>query len=382
MKNLKTKIILIFLLVSFVSISFPKPTSAGWWGEPMMAVEYQITVEKMLKSIQDTIIANLKMAALRIIQTRLMSLLQSTGVPMDGVAGAIISDWKMFIFSSATKYSTAVTNDFFRNLQAGSTSAMNQYIIGPARNAVNTDYYNMRPDLQNYCPGGDPTKAFNSGTSNQWMCWHMSGAPQNDLATTVLRAESAKQAAYNQEAAAKQAEGQAGAGYAGKVTAPGAKDREVMASNGKMLSAPASSSYQGQNITTTGSDIKALANDVVIHMKTQMLSMAQSIPEIATAMVNQMIAQVIQQGASQLANPGSGGGFSLSSMAPQMQSMIQNGVRQAASPNTFFGSGGSSSFNSGSNAQPSQSGQWTIIKKSETTNPSPLPSDFNRGGQD
>src|SRR3989339_283565 len=104
MKNLKTKIILIFLLASLVCISFPKPTSAGWWGEPMMAVEYQITVEKMLKSIQDTIITNLKMAALQIIQTRLMSLLQSSGVPMDGVAGAIISDWKMFIFSSATKY--------------------------------------------------------------------------------------------------------------------------------------------------------------------------------------------------------------------------------------------------------------------------------------
>jgi hypothetical protein len=338
--NKKTnKILIALLLFAFLNTAFAPAARAEAWGTNMASTIYQITTEKMMKSIYDTALANLKMAALRIIQTRLMSLLQSSGVPMEGVAGAIISDWKMFIFSSATRYSDQVTSDFFRGLSSGAATGMQQRVINPAMMAVNTDYWGMRPNLQNYVTNGDASQIFQLGKSmNPWVAWNAAAQPQNDLAFTYLRAMSYKQAAYNQEAAAKQAEGVGGQGYAGKVTVPGAKDREVMASNGKMLSAPASSSYQGQKITTAGSDIKALANDVVIHMKTQMLSMAQSIPEIATAMVNQMIAQVIQQGASQLANPGSSGSSNMNEQFKnQAQMLIQNGVRQAASPNTFFG---------------------------------------------
>ena len=340
------KILLALLLFTFLNMVFTPSARADEWGASMAATIFQITREQMLQSIKETIIANLKMAAIRIIQTRLMSLLQSTGVPVDGVAGAIISDWKMFIFSSASKYSTAMTNDFFNNLNAGATSAMRQYVTGPARRAVNVDYYNMRPDLQNYVRGGDPSKIFTPGySSNYWMGWRVSLQQQNDLGSTYLRLEDYKQAAYEQEVAAKQSEGQSGGGYASterKLTVPGPKDREMTTSSGAKVSVPAGSTYQGQNITTTGSDKKELANEIMIRMKTQMLTLARSIPEVATAMVNQMIAQVIQQGASMIANPGSsGGGMNFSSigsaMSSQMQGLVQNGVRTMASPNMFFG---------------------------------------------
>lgn len=349
--NKKTnKILMVLLLFAFLNTAFTPAARAEAWGTNMASTIYQITTEKMMKSIYDTTLANLKMAALRIIQSRLMSLLQSSGVPVDGVAGAIISDWKMFIFSSATRYSDQITSDFFRGLSSGAATGMQQRVINPAMMAVNTDYWGMRPNLQNYVQNGDAGMIFQLGKSmNPWVAWNAAAQPQNDLAFTYLRAMSYKQAAYEQEAAAKQAEGIGGQGYAGKemtasngkkLTVPGAKDREMTTSSGARVSVPSGSDYKGQNITTTGSDIKTLTNEVVIRMKTQMLSMAQSIPEIATAMVNQMISQVIQQGANQIANPGSGGMSSsqmMSQMTSQAQMLIQNGVRQAASPNTFFG---------------------------------------------
>jgi hypothetical protein len=347
--NKKTnKILMVLLLFAFLNTAFTPAARAEAWGTNMASTIYQITTEKMMKSIYDTTLANLKMAALRIIQSRLMSLLQSSGIPIDGVAGAIISDWKMFIFSSATRYSDQITSDFFRGLSSGAAIGMQQRVINPAMMAVMTNPASLRPNLQNYVQNGDASMIFQLGKSmNPWVAWNAAAQPQNDLAYWTVVGSGINRTAYEQEAAAKQAEGQAGQGYAGKemtasngkkLTAPG--DKTVTTSSGAKVSVPAGSDYKGQNITTTGSDIKTLANDVVIHMKTQMLSMAQSIPEIATAMVNQMISQVIQQGANQIANPGSGGMSSsqmMSQMTSQAQMLIQNGVRQAASPNTFFG---------------------------------------------
>ena len=192
------KILLIIFLFAFLNTAFAPIARAEAWGTNMASTIFQITREQMIKSIQETILANLKTAALRIIQARLMSLLGSSGSNTPGVAGMIISDWKMFIYNSASRYSEQVTTDFFRNVNAGATSAMRQYVTGPAERAANTDYWNMRPDLQYYCPGGDPTRAFSAGTSNPWKCFRMSGAPQNDLATTFLRAQSYKQAAFEQ----------------------------------------------------------------------------------------------------------------------------------------------------------------------------------------
>ncbi|MFH0930199.1 MAG: hypothetical protein V1814_03030 [Candidatus Moraniibacteriota bacterium] len=329
------KIFSTLLLFAFLSLAFTPSARADTWGANMMAAIWKQTTEQMVKSIQDTLLANLKMAALRIIQSRLMSLLGSSGNSMvPGVTNFIISDWKMFIYGSASKYSTQVTNDFFRNLQAGSTGAINQYVISPAQRAVNVNYWSMRPDLQNYVAGGDASKIFNTGAaSNPWMAWRMAAMPQNDLAFTYLRAESYKQAAYNQEAQARMSEGQAGQGY---------KSKEATTSSGAKVTVPSGSDYKGQNITTAGSDIKELANEVTIRMKTQMLSLARSIPEVVTAMVNQMLTQVIQQGVTSMTSSGgSGSSFNMSSMTSQMtgqaQSLIQSGVRSAASPNMFFG---------------------------------------------
>lgn len=341
--NKTKKILLTLLLFAFLNMALAPAARADTWGANMMAAIWKQTTEQIVKSIQDTILANLKMAALRIIQARLLSLLGSSGgAQVPGVAGYIISDWKMFIYGSATRYSNQVTNDFFRNLQSGSTSAMNRLVLNPAQRAVNTDYWNMRPDLQYYCPGGDPTKAFSAGTSNQWKCWQMSGAPQNDLAMTTLRAESYKQAAFEQEAKAKEAEGVSGQGVKSKEEKTSTSNRgsyTATSSQGGKVTVPPGSNYTGgQKITTPGSIIGNLMNEIN-NMPVRMLTLARSVPEIATAMVNQMITQVIQQGVTKMISPGGSAGSSNmgAQMQNQAQMLIQSGVRRAASPNMFFG---------------------------------------------
>jgi len=329
------KILIALLLFSFLNLTFAPSVHADAWGSNMGATIFQITQEKILQSIKETIISNLKMAAIRIIQTRLSSLLGSIGIPIDGVAGMIISDWKAFIYTSASKYSTQITNNFFTNLNSGATSAMQQYVIIPARNAVGVDYYNMQPT-----PGVDPSKLSGSGAKKYWTNFEVMARSENDSALIALRAQSLKQAAAQQQAMSKLAEGVAGQGNKSKekkITVPGAKDGQVMASNGKMVSVPAGSSYTGQqNITVTGSLLGDLKNEIN-NMPIRMLTLARSIPEVATAMVNQMIAQVIQQGAEKLATGNSSSSNMSDQLKSQLQSSIQSGVRQAASPNMFFG---------------------------------------------
>ena len=100
-----------------------------------------------------------------------------------------------------------------------------------------------------------------------------------------------KQAAYNQEIAAKQAEGVAGQGVKGKETAPKqGPTSQALSGSGKYVTVPSGSNYKGQNITTPGSMIGSLMNEVNM-MPMKMLSFAQTIPQVVTAMVNQMISQ-------------------------------------------------------------------------------------------
>jgi hypothetical protein len=265
-----------------------------------------------------------------------------------GINGLIISDWRQFIYGSAQKYSMQVTNSFFQNQKAGATPAILQYIVNPAERAVNTDYWSMRPDLQNYCPGGDPTKAFEAGTSNPWMCWRGSALPQNDLALIALRAEGFKQEAYRTEEEKRKTEGMAGQGY--KSVEKGST-REAIASNGKKVTVPAGSDYQG--ITLPGSTVKDLSSKV-LSMNLDTVSLTQSIPDIVSNMVVSMLTRFLSQGIANLTSKVDQQIGQIRSQiglpVSQIQNLIQSGIRTA--PNNT------------------------------SLPPSSLPSGWNRGGQD
>jgi hypothetical protein len=333
------KLLTIFLLLTFLNMAFaPRTQAMVGWGEAMGAAFWKQATEEMVKSIYDTTVANLKIAAIRIIQAKLTALMGQNNSTVSGVTGMIISDWKMFIYGSASKYSTQITDDFFRSLSSGAASGIQQRVIMPAQMAVNTNYWGMRPNLQNYVTNGDASLIFQAGKAvNPWMAWRMAAMPQNDLAFTYLRAASFKQAAYDQQVAASTAEGVAGQGMKSKEASTSNRGPLTgTSSSGGKYTIPPSSSATPQNITVRGQALGYLQSEVEM-IPLRMLSMAQTIPQVVTGMVNQMISQVIQNGANQIINPGSGGSNMNQQMSSQMQNMIQNGVRQAASPNMFFG---------------------------------------------
>ncbi|OGI25616.1 MAG: hypothetical protein A3J76_06090 [Candidatus Moranbacteria bacterium RBG_13_45_13] len=340
--NKTKKTIASFLLIVFLTISWAPSARAEYWGTNMMSTIYQLTVEKIQKQIYETILANLRIVAIRIIQGRLMTLL--TGSPGGGgmgTSGMIISDWRQFIYGSAQKYSTQVTNDFFRNIRSGTPSALQQNVINPAERAVNTDYWGMRPDLQNYVSEGRASNIFNPGaTSNPWMAWRMAAMPQNDLAFTYLRAMSFQQEAFRTEEEKKKAEGVAGQGY-----------KSVTASNGKQVTVPSGSDYKGsQNITTPASTVGALVNKG-LGMNLDTVSLTQSIPDIVSNMVVGMLTQFLNQGLVKITQTIDQQIMQIRAQtglpAIQIQNFIQSGARTAPNPSSLPASSLPSGWNRG-----------------------------------
>ena len=233
------KISTLFLLLAFLSIALAPSARADFWGSSMMATEFQITTEKMLKSIEDTLVANLKIAAIRIINGRLQTLLTGSAGQYGG-GSAVISDWRSFIYGSAQKYALAATSSFFTEIRSGIPSTLANRVISPAEKAVAEGIWSTPPDLHNYVSNGDATRIFSGGTSNPWAAWRMAAMPQNDLGFIYLRAAGVKQTAYAKQAELQKAQAVAGQGYKSVDTS---KTTEKTTSSGSKVTVPAGSDH-------------------------------------------------------------------------------------------------------------------------------------------
>jgi len=293
MKNSHKKIIIFLLLASMLATFSPSPARAGEWGGDMAAALWTKAVNDMTTSIQNTILAQAKAAALRVLQNHVFSLLRKkSGSSASGLSGMIISNFQDFIYSTAQSSSTTVVNDWFNIISAGTTTAEKQYILTPAKNALQTNVFSQLPNLSDYCKNGDPTKAFDSGTSNPWLCWTKAGAPRNDLASRYLQAQALKQAALNMKAESQKTEAIAGQGLVGKK-----KTTEETASNGKKVTVPAGSDYKGkkEEITMPAAMGGALMNGVT-DFGVKVIEYAKSLPEVMVNMVTATITQMVNQG--------------------------------------------------------------------------------------
>jgi len=301
MSKLTRKIITVVLLLSIAFTLVPRPTHAGAWGEDYGAAILKQMLEEMFLKIKEAIVASLKMAAIRIIQARLMSLLGgSSGSSSLGVSGMIISDWRQFIYGTANNYSMKITNNFFSGLQSGVPSAVRSNIITPAKNAVMINDIDKQPDIQNYVREGRTDKIFDPYyTKNPWRALEKTIEPQNSLAYTYLRGTALQQATFQLEAEKQKAEGQAGGGVKSKESGSSSKGpTTATSSTGGKVTVPPGSSYTGeQKITTPGSVIKDMIGEVQ-SMPVKMVSLARSIPEIVAGMVTSMLTQMIRQGIS------------------------------------------------------------------------------------
>jgi hypothetical protein len=308
MKKNHLKIIAAVLLVSTLAITLPRPARADYWGASQGAAIMKQMMEEAYTKIKESIVSSLKMAAIRVIQSRLTSLLgKSSGSSSLGLNGMIIGDWRQFIYGTANNYSTKITNNFFTNMESGASSMVRSRIITPAKNAVSSISYDpsdtsniLKPNLQNYITEGKAENMFTTGYASQpWKVWQVAAEPQNDFSTIYNQASTAKRIAYEQETAKQIAEGVAGGGVKSKeASSSGRGAYTATSSTGGKVTVPAGSNYTGaQQITTPGSVIKDMIGEVQ-SMPTKMIAMARSIPEIAASMVTSMLTQMINQGIS------------------------------------------------------------------------------------
>jgi hypothetical protein len=281
MGKIQTKLIAIFLIISIFTMALPKPAKADIWGESIYgAMTYKQILEEMYKKIQDTLVASLRNAAIRLIQSRLMALLGSGGKNGPGP----IADWRQFIYSSAMQYSTQVTNDFFRNMRTGLPSPVIQRIVSPAQKMTTADPSEMKPDIQNYVREGRADKIFAKGyATDKWEAWRRAAMPQNSPAYLAMVGTSIKQESARQQEEIKKTEGAANAGYQSKKDDSGSK-------NG--VSAPGAE--EGKTITP-GSTVKDTVTKVQ-GMPIDMISMARTIPDVVAGMVTSMLTQMLNRG--------------------------------------------------------------------------------------
>jgi hypothetical protein len=274
--------------------------------------------------VKETVIANLKIAAIRIIQGRIQTLLTGNSGQF-GIGGSgtlVVTDWKKFIYSSANTQSDRYVNDFFSRLKGGASSGERQ-IIAYAEKRTNEDLYTP-PDLHKYVNEGKKENIFKPGMSqNPWLAFKIAGLPQNNETDIEMRARQLGRAAFSIESESRKTEGLAGLGY------------ESKKKNGKII--------------TPGSSIKDIVDEIQ-KMPIKMLTLARSIPEIVANMVTQMITQMVNQGLAQITNQIDKQIMqfrnNLGLPMGQIQNYIQGGIKTA--PST----------------------------------PSPLPSGWNRYGQD
>jgi hypothetical protein len=347
MKSLLQKTLALFLIAAALSFIVPAPARAGYWGEDLLAVTYKEMLEEVYIQMKETVISNLKMVAIRTIQSRISSLIGSSG---SGGGSLIISNWQNFIYGSAQKYSTQVTTDFFKGLESGLPSTVKQRITTPAKTATLSNPFSMQPDIQNYIANGDMSKVFDSTVQNQWKIWRQGGKPQNDPATYAMLGESLKQESFRQKEEQKKTEGVTGKGYQ-SVTAKSSsgsssgKASQAGGSNtGKYGTVGYGSEGEGtETIVTPASDV-ADASAKSRNLPFDMLAMARSVPEIATSMVTSILTQMMNKGLSTVTSKisgqlGSDIGSSLSNAATnisgtavnvgtkQLQNMVQSGLK-------------------------------------------------------
>jgi hypothetical protein len=286
----------------------------------MLAAEWKQMMERMYDQIEKTLIANLKIAAIRIIQMRLQQIMSKAtgGSSQMGVSGMIISNWEQFIYGTANQYAMNYTNNFFDSMSSGATGYVRQYIIMPAKMAVMTDPAVFRPNIQNYVNEGRADMIFQPGwAQNPKVAWLVSAQPQNDPGYWALTGTFKSESAYNRQVEAQKAQGIAGQGYASGGT------HEATTSTGTKVTVPAGSDYQGININVTGSYRAAMASKVE-SMGIDMVALARSIPEVVASMVTQVITQTLTAGIQNVASQLGGQSTSMGSMNMNYGAMLNS----------------------------------------------------------
>jgi hypothetical protein len=279
---MKTNIkkIVAFALVFSVFFAFsPRPAQAvGIWGESFYrAMFLKQTLEDISKKMQETIVATLKMNAIRTIQGRMMSLLGGGG----GGQPQIVQNWRETIYGSANKEANLVVKDYFSSAKSG-TGVGGQKIVSAGQKMYSTDPTSIRPTIDQYVREGRVEKIFDKNyTPNPVQALVDLSKMRNYPAFYTMTAQELYAINYGEKAGSEAAKNIAYGGY------KGTGDTSGKAGGGE------------EKITMPGSALRDTFTKVM-NMPTDMISFAKSVPEIVAAMVTQMLTQMINKGFSMM----------------------------------------------------------------------------------
>ena len=307
-KNIQ-KIVAGLLMLCFAMSIFARPAKAMVWGESEYYAQYlKQFLEETFKKIDETIVATLKMQAIRTINTQMTTMMGGGGA--GGGQPQFVNNWRDTIYGSADKEAGLVVKDYFAQTKSGSGPG-GQKIVAAGEKMYNTDPTSVKPTIDQYVKEGRVDKIFDKNyTPNPAQALNDLSKMRNYPAFYAMNAQGLYAVDYGEKA--------------------GAEAAKNIAYGGVKATEKKNNATGEESITMPGS-IKKDTMSQVTNMPTAMISTARSTPEIVASLVTQMLTQVIGQGFSmmnqqmnraQSAIRGQTGGS-----IPQIQGLIRQGIR-------------------------------------------------------
>jgi len=303
------KITAAILLLAFLSLAIPQPTRAGAWGEPMRATIMEITWTRMLETIEKTMVANLRIMAIRVIQGRLQVLLTGScgAYCIGGGSSGFITDWQDYIFGSAQRTAENTVNTFFNGMRSGVGSGMERVVNNAQKRFELEVLETKKPDLQNHVDEGkvefifDPTKS----VSNRMIAFRKSNEPQNDEGAIMFQAGGIYAEAYRRQEELRKTKADSGQGF--KSTEKKSSSSSYAAGKyGPGGTGTENEDYESvseDGITTFPAIVLKDATSEIVNIWTKLLETAQTIPDIAANMAAQTLTNLVNYGIRQVTDP-------------------------------------------------------------------------------
>ncbi|HBB37305.1 MAG: hypothetical protein UX02_C0001G0202 [Candidatus Moranbacteria bacterium GW2011_GWC1_45_18] len=300
------KALVTLLIISTLFLFAPKRASAEAWGTNLAAAIEGVNLTNMLDTIEKTMVANLKIMAIRVIQGRLQVLLTgSCGAYCIGGSSGFITDWQDYIFGSAQRTADNTVNTFFNGMRSGISSGMER-VVNNAEKAMGADAITQKSDLQNYVSEGkaafifDPTKSTSS-----WQAGRMAFAPQNAEASFFLRAAALDKISRESQEKIRETKAIAFEGFTGteKKSSSSSYAAGKYGPGGYGTEGEDSASVSEDGLTSLpGSIMKDITSEISL-MGVKMTEFARSIPEVVANMVAQTLTNLISNGIRQVTDP-------------------------------------------------------------------------------
>jgi hypothetical protein len=308
-KNIK-KIVSSALIFSALLAFLPRPAHAIIWGES----EYQAMflkegLEEMYQKMQDTLIATLKMNAIRTVQSRMMSIVGGGGI--GGGQPQIVTNWQDTIYGSANQQATLVVRDYFSQTKSMAGGMGGQKIVAAGEKIYNTDPTSMTPTIDRYVKEGRVDRIFDKNyTPNPVQALNDLSKMRNYPDSYTMNAQGLYAINYGEKAGAESAKNIAYGGFKG--------------------SEKKNNTTGEESITMPGSMKRDIFSEIA-NMPTKMVTLARSIPEVVASLITQMLTQTINQGFSMMNQQINRAQSTIMSQTggsvPQIQGLIQQGIR-------------------------------------------------------